>query len=61
MQQVSTHRVIQEVRRIISADARRRTRVAKNMMDQRTASENLERDLQQLKEMMCPSAKTITS
>jgi len=61
MQQVSTHRVIQEVRRIISADARRRTRVARNMMDQRTASENLERDLQQLKEMMCPSAKTITS
>jgi hypothetical protein len=61
MQQVSTHRVIQEVRRIISADARRRTRVARNMMDQRTASENLERDLQQLKELMCPSAKTITS
>jgi len=61
MQQVSTHRVIQEVRRIISADARRRTRVAKNMMDQRTASENLERDLQQLKELMCPSTKTITS
>lgn len=60
MQQVSTHRVIQEVRRIISADARRRTRVARNMMDQRTASENLERDLQQLKELMCPSAKTIT-
>jgi len=61
MQQVSPHRVIQEVRRIISADARRRTRVAKNMMDQRTASENLERDLQQLKELMCPSTKTITS
>jgi len=61
MQQVSTHRVIQEVRRIISADARRRTRVARNMMDQRTASENLERDLQQLKELMCPSTKTITS
>jgi len=58
MQQVSTHRVIQEVRRIISADARRRTRVARNMMDQRTASENLNRDLQELKELLCQSEKS---
>lgn len=58
MQQVSTHRVIQEVRRIISADARRRTRVARNMMDQRTASENLDRDLQELKELLCQSEKS---
>lgn len=57
MQQVSPHRVIQEVRRIISADARRRTRVARNMMDQRTASENLERDLKELKELICRFAK----
>ena len=58
MQQMSTHRVIQEVRRIISADARRRTRVARNMMDQRTASENLNRDLQELKELLCQSEKS---
>jgi hypothetical protein len=58
MQQVSPHRVIQEVRRIISADARRRTRVAKNMMDQRTANENLNRDLQELKELLCQSEKS---
>ena len=58
MQQVSTHRVIQEVRRIISADARRRTRVARNMMDQRTASENLNRELQELKELLCQLEKS---
>jgi hypothetical protein len=58
MQQMSTHRVIQEVRRIISADARRRTRVARNMMDQRTASENLNRELQELKELLCQLEKS---
>ena len=53
MQQMSAHRIITEVRRIISSDAKRRTRVKRQMMDPRAASENLERDLQQLKEMIC--------
>lgn len=57
MRQVSAHRIITEVRRIISAEARRRTRVQRQMMDPRAASENLERDLQQLKEMLCQFEK----